>query len=706
MYLCRMKIAKRNWLFRLGIVVIAALLMELISFIQYSQTRKIMEEEMNIRSRVVLGAMADRIDHVMELTEATMRENLLYLRRSLDQPDSASRALVYLIDDNPHVVGGSLAFIPAYYPSKGRLFEPYATKENGRIVLRQIAGDKHDYTRTDFYIDALSSGKADWSDPYSYTDGQTRNLISYSCPVTDASGRIVAVCSLDMDLSWMGDTLNASQRFPSSFGLLLTKDFRLVAGPSPDKISPALVEQALGLLRSGMEKSADGDVFLRTLSLRRDAYWQIAQVYKSDEVYAHIRQIRSRQVILLLLGLAVLFFMIDRFARSERKLRSASEEQARISGELAVARDIQRKMLPTDFPEGVFGRLEPALEVGGDIYDFYIRDGKLFFCIGDVSGKGVPAAMVMAVTHSLFRMVSRKEESPSHILAALNEQLCNSRESNMFVTCFVGCLDLYTGKLRFANAGHDKPFVLSAGVSLLPAKANLPLGVFPQTAFVEQALELSPGDTLFLYTDGLTEAKNLSRKALGRDRVQACLAAGLSSGANSAPQLVQAMAQTVRAFVGEAPQSDDMALLAIRYLPGDLLREHIVLTNQKSEVSRLSDFVKAFFERLSLDRKQASGLRLALEETVVNVINYAYPAGEAGDVAVYADSNHREVRFTVVDSGFPFDPTAVLSADTTLDAKNRPIGGLGIYLTRKLVDSVSYCRKNNQNVLTLTKSIS
>ena len=277
---------------------------------------------------------------------------------------------------------------------------------------------------------------------------------------------------------------------------------------------------------------------------------------------------------------------------------------------------------------------------------------------------------------------------------------------NMFVTFFVACLDLYTGKLRFANAGHDKPFLLDSAVSLLPVKANLPLGVFPDTVFEEQTLTLSPGTALFLYTDGLTEAKNPARKAMGRQRVQEALEACLSSGEASPEQLVKALGREVRAFAGEAPQSDDRAMLAIRFLPGDYVCDKIRLVNQKEEVSRLSDFVKAYFVRLSVDHRLASGLRLALEEAVVNVINYAYPPGETGEIFVFADSNRKEVRFTLVDSGFPFDPTAVLSGDTTtLDAKNRPIGGLGILLTRKLVDSVSYCRKDNFNVLTLTKSI-
>ena len=413
-----------------------------------------------------------------------------------------------------------------------------------------------------------------------------------------------------------------------------------------------------------------------------------------------------KQIGLILLGLAILFFMIERFAHNEKELREATEKQARIDGELAVARNIQQEMLPKTFPAGISGHLEPALEVGGDLYDFYRRDGKLFFCIGDVSGKGVPAAMLMSVLHSLFRLISGKEESPSKILKALNRQLCEGNESNMFVTFFVGCLDLYTGKLRYSNAGHDKPFLLpGSGASLLPAKANMPLGVFTDTEFEEQSLTIEPGSGIFLYTDGLTEAKNARRQAFGRERVQEVLNSCIKEGCTSAESTVAAVSESAHAFEAGAPQADDLTILLIKYEPGELLRESITLINDKDEAEKLGPFLKDFLSKLELDRKTAGGLRLALEEAVVNVINYAYPEGETGNVTVYAESDRSEVRFTVVDSGMPFDPTAVLSADTTLDAQNRPIGGLGIHLVRKLTDSVSYSRKDGKNVLILTKSI-
>jgi sigma-B regulation protein RsbU (phosphoserine phosphatase) len=223
-------------------------------------------------------------------------------------------------------------------------------------------------------------------------------------------------------------------------------------------------------------------------------------------------------------------------------------------------------MLPTAFPPFVYGSLEPAREVGGDLYDFFIRDGKLFFCIGDVAGKGVPSAMLMSVVHSLFRMVSRTEESPSKILSMLNGELCRGNDSNMFVTFFVGCLDLYSGELEYGNAGHDKPFLLAKDITLMPAKANLPLGVFPDTHYEEQSCTLSPGTTLLLYTDGLTEAKNEQRELFSRQRVLDVLAR--NAGKKDCRRLLETMGKAARGFMGQAPQSDDLTMLAIHYTPG------------------------------------------------------------------------------------------------------------------------------------------
>ena len=695
----------RSRIFRVGIVVIAAILVEVISIMQYERIRKMILEEEDIRNNVVMGAMAHEVEHLLDLTEATMYENLWEVQRCLAHPDSMFSAVVHVVDDNPYVVGGSLAFVPDYYPAKGRLFEPYASKKaDGSIVVSQLAGPEHDYTQSSFFKKVLETEEEFWSNPYRFGP-DSLSLVTFSYPIINQAGRLAAVCGLDIDLSWLGDTLNARQPYPSSFGLLLTREGTLVAGPPETRTNYAEVKTVLASVNGELPERAIRGFFINRTQLSREPSWQLVQVNRTDEVFARIRRQRRQQMLFILLGLAILAFMINLYARNEKKLQRASEEQARMGGELAVARRIQQEMLPKTFPAFVNGSLKPAREVGGDLFDYFIRDGKLFFCIGDVSGKGVPSAMLMSVAHSLFRMVSQKEESPSRILTLLNRELCRGNDSNMFMTFFVGCLDLYSGVLSFGNAGHDKPYVLTDQITRLPSKANLPLGVFPNTHFEEQTCKLAHGTTLLLYTDGLTEAKNAAKQPFGRTGVQAVLKDFLSGQDQSLGRLVHTLSSATHSFAAGAPQSDDLTMLAVRFAPEKLVRDQITLKNQLSEVNRLSTFIKDYFARFPIEGRLAAGMRLALEETVVNVIDYAYPGGAEGSLSVFADSNGEEIRFTVMDNGIPFDPTAYLEPDTTLDARNRPIGGLGILLSRKLMDSISYSRRNGQNVLYLTKSI-
>ena len=695
---------RKSWMRRVGIVVFAAVLVELISVVQYTRIRKAMLEEIDERGQIILRAITDEISHALEITETTMNENLLEVRRSLVHPDSVYNAIWHVIDDNPHVIGGCLAFVPDYYPSKGRLFEPYITKRNGGRQVLQLSEEGRDYTQHEAFRRVVAERVPVWSDPYVFGPDSLK-LSTYSYPILDHKGRLAAVCGLDIDLSWLGDTLNARHHFPSSFRLLLTSDGILVAGPSEGQIPPEDVREVMGLLNGKDFQSArSGYTFIKGV-MDRMPHWQVIQVHRTDEIFARIRRMRTQQGVFILLALAILAFMINRYARNERKLRDASQEQARLSGELAVASRIQQEMLPKTFPPFVYGSLEPAREVGGDLFDFFRRDGKLFFCIGDVSGKGVPSAMLMSVAHSIFRLTAGKIDSPSRILQVINRELCRSNDSNMFITFFVGCLDLYSGELTFGNAGHDKPFVLSSGVRQLDTRANLPLGVFPDVSFAEQSCVLEPGTTLVLYTDGLTEAKNESRKQFGLTRLSQLLEESVSPGTPSPEDLVRRMSEAAHGFAGGAPQSDDLTMLVIRFAPRNLVRDSITLTNDIADVAKLSTFIKDYCAGLGLEGAAVKGIRLALEESVVNVMEYAYPGGERGTLKVMADSDRQELRLTVTDSGIPFDPTAVIEPDTTLGAENRPVGGLGIHLVRRLSDSVHYQRKDGKNILTMTKTI-
>ena len=261
------------------------------------------------------------------------------------------------------------------------------------------------------------------------------------------------------------------------------------------------------------------------------------------------------------------------------ELKHTTASKAAIENELQVAHDIQMGMLPKIFPPypersdiEVFGSLNPAKEVGGDLFDFYIRDNQLFFCIGDVSGKGVPASLVMAVTRSLFRNISAHTAKPHHIISALNEALAEGNDTSMFVTSFVGVLDLTTGMLRYCNAGHDAPMLIGRGVGLLPCDPNLPLGVMAGWEFTVQEADIDPQTIIFLYTDGLTEAENADHALFGEERVTAIAQQLLAEGKNTPEEIIFHMKEEIQTFVDGASQSDDQTMLAIKYLSPTLPR--------------------------------------------------------------------------------------------------------------------------------------
>jgi len=373
-------------------------------------------------------------------------------------------------------------------------------------------------------------------------------------------------------------------------------------------------------------------------------------------------------------------------------------------------------MLPKIFPAypdrddiDIFGQLTPAKAVGGDLFDFFIRDEKLFFCIGDVSGKGVPAALVMAVTRAQFRTVSAHESMPERIITRLNETMSEGNESLMFVTLFIGVLDLPTGRLRYCNAGHDAPLLIGAGIGMLPCDSNLPVGVMDDWKFTVQESHINKDTTIFLYTDGLTEAENSSHSQFTEERIIKVAREALDSNANRPVMLVQNMTKAVKEFVDGAEQSDDLTMLAIQYTKQQLDIRYqcsITLANDIKLLPQLKAFMDHVCEAMKFDETTTLQMNLAIEEAVVNVMDYAYPKGTTGSVNVEAQANDVRLKFTISDYGKFFDPTIVPSVDTTLSLEERSIGGLGIFLVRQLMDSVNYERIGGFNVLTLRKKLS
>ena len=253
------------------------------------------------------------------------------------------------------------------------------------------------------------------------------------------------------------------------------------------------------------------------------------------------------------------------------QLEEVTIQKERIESELRIAHQIQMSTVPTDFQLhpalNIYGSMTPAKIVGGDLYDFFVREGQLFFCIGDVSGKGVSAAMFMMMTTSLFRTCSSMESRPDGILSLINKNLCENNRKNMFVTLLVGVLDLASGLLRYSSAGHENPIIIGSEATFLPLARVFPAGIIDTTVYQTQEIVMEPQTTLLLYTDGLTEARNANRELLGRQRILAEANRAIQAARTEPQEVIDRMVHAVSEFTGDTEQSDDLTLLAISLNP-------------------------------------------------------------------------------------------------------------------------------------------
>ena len=408
---------------------------------------------------------------------------------------------------------------------------------------------------------------------------------------------------------------------------------------------------------------------------------------------------------------------------------------ARIDEELAFAKNIQQSALPSVFPPypdrtdfSLYATMDTAKDVGGDFYDFYLlEDKELAFLVADVSGKGIPAAMFMMTGKTVLRDYAERGDAPADVAANANDKLCDGNDAEMFITAWTGFLNTDTGLVRFVNAGHNPPVLIRGGhASFITQKANLALAAMEGIPYREQTLKLQPGDLLFLYTDGVTEATNASEMLFGNDRLLSVLTADFGTGEDACRNICGSVKKAIDDFVGDAPQFDDITMLCLYYAgpEADGTTEASDDTEKKADgAANVSDgttkklsvpadtgnldqvltFVNEQLEAADCPPKAQSQIDVAVEEIFVNIANYAYD-NEPGDVEISVSTDELGTTVEFRDSGVPFNPLQKEDPDITLSAENRPIGGLGIFMVKKTMDSVDYRYIDGQNILTIRKS--
>lgn len=380
-----------------------------------------------------------------------------------------------------------------------------------------------------------------------------------------------------------------------------------------------------------------------------------------------------------------------------------ARDMQRIESELAIARSIQQGMQPRPLPAdgiifnetkvAVASMLQPAREVSGDMYDYVYADGSLYFIIADVSDKGVPASLVMAAVHTLFRFTAERHQTPREILTCINRHICESNPKTMFVTLITGVIDINKGLLTLANGGHNPPIISDGnGCRYLTLPPGLPAGVMDDVNYTQTSIPFVPGAMIFLYTDGLTEAENSNGIPFGEDRLLSHME-GLHT---SKPDDVIASVNESVTDYSIMPLSDDITMMCIGSAPC------ISLSYDINEITRLANFIDSTACTYRWNADLTQKVNLILEEAVSNIINHSVPTHDKADITVALTDLCGDIQIDITDCSPPFNPLeSVPEIDTNMPAEQRSVGGLGLFLISRLVSSAEYEYKDNKNHLRL-----
>lgn len=414
--------------------------------------------------------------------------------------------------------------------------------------------------------------------------------------------------------------------------------------------------------------------------------------------------------------------------------KEITNKSARIESELSLATDIQANLLPTIFPPfperkdvDIYASMTPAKEVGGDFYDYFlIDDDHLALVIGDVSGKGVPAALFMVTAKTLIKDHASMGLSAGNVFTKVNDLLCEGNDAGLFVTAFMAIINLKTGRVYTVNAGHNPPLVKRAEnvcdglpgsnctFEYLRTKPGMVLAGIEGFNYKTSAFNMYPGDIIYLYTDGVTEATNTNNELYGEERLAECLNSG---NFEKMEDICTDVKISVNKFVDVAPQFDDITMLAFKYLGPDGLAEKapssITVSTTTEHVEYVTEFVEGIMSKYGVPDKASVQINIAIDEIFSNISKYAYVNPETGEehignatITVNPVKEDEQIKGLVLefkDCGIPYNPLLNEDPLTNLPLEERDIGGLGLLIVKKKMDDVKYEYKDGFNILTITK---
>lgn len=560
-------------------------------YIARQEVTKEVEKEARLAISQVQSYVDDQLMRVTDVAHTLLGSG--FDSTQLPSEDAMFDMIEKVLDANPHVCGIAMGFEPSVYPQN--VCGPYGIASyvtnvsgtNERLRLGHI----HDFRSKPWYHEVAQRDSCYWINPFRETSNG-KVVACYGTPLHSPDGSFIGVLALDIDTEIIRQKCRQIAPSIESELAIVDRQFRFLAHTDTTFLLRSVAEVGAydgytgdDRMKAMMLNHESGN-FIVNKGTDREAMFFFAPIERSDwtvsvecpksEIYGGVdRMKRLTTVIALFSILLMLLSVLWLF----RKLQKTSISKASIESELNIASGIQMAMLPKlypAFPErkeiDVYGFLKPAKSVGGDLYDYFIRDDKFFFCIGDVSGKGVPAALYMAVVRALFRNVSLHVEDPAKIVSALNTALSEGNDFNMFCTMFLGVMDLTNGHIEYCNAGHNRPAICRRtedgehiSVSYANVKVNIAVGVMEGFPYVKESVNLNPGESIFLYTDGFTEAENKAKALYGDDAALATITAADNRNFSHTKEFVEYVYSELKKYSVGAEQNDDITMMALEY---------------------------------------------------------------------------------------------------------------------------------------------
>lgn len=610
-----------------GRILLASSLFYIIAIVIISiATFNSIEDEASSNAIHSLDVSILQVENELSEVESALGNTYWQVMENIKDTNRLYHVSSQTVKHNSKIIGSAVALDSSF--SGKRFCSPFSYENfDGQVLTKNLGDDKYNYYEMDWYYEPFHKKISNWCEPYYDEGGSEWLMTTYGIPLKMDNGEIIGVLTADLSLQELSVLLARNKPYPHSYIILLDKegnvlvDGRKSMSKESNKVNSDVIngdlKKAMLIGKSGTMKFPENKDYVFVPYGPISNGWSIALVCPYREIFSHTIEMNNVFLIVSIIAMLLLFIFCMRIIRKHlepvtqlsvsalnmakgrfdaqlpeiqtedelrklhdsmeymqksitsyiSELKSTTASNERMESELNIARKIQMGMVPHEFPNNLYAILNPAKEVGGDLYDFFRKGDKLYFAVGDVSGKGVPAALIMAITRAAFRFIASMQLQPEEVVAKINNSLSQNNDTNMFVTFFTGCLDLNTGELLFCNAGHNPILIVPSansekGPFYLNAKPNLTIGVMEDFPYQQESITIEKGSRIILYTDGVTEAETATKELYGEDRLL-CWAAEIKSEPLTAKELGDNLMQSVRAFTDGAEQNDDITIMTI-----------------------------------------------------------------------------------------------------------------------------------------------